>query len=810
MVHTGEAGMNDAGLTAPILSLSLALDAAWPRWAIAMACGVVILLAWWNYRCSGQNRRGAKILAILRGSAALLLLLVLAQPSLILSREIRPKPLLTLAIDTSASMARSDAAPVSPAGPDRLKEGPASRPAATRQAGPDTKPSGLTRLGAIVDALADGQGRLLRQLSQRYQVQLVAVSDRVVSRHNLDRPEGVRQALDWLKGLKADGVRTDLSGAAREILATCELDRTWAGFVLLSDGRRTAGAPLASLAESLHGVDCPAIAVPVGSDRSLPTLRLSDVQVAPRAFVGEPVAVRGWVEGSGLRSAVVARLSLVEASSGHLICERNVPLDPAASSGPSRPFALTYKPEAPGAAHLLLKIDSPQVQADPRSSSASLQVEAVDAKIRVLYVEREPRFEYRYLKNLLIREPTVISSILLLAADAEFPQEGSEPINRFPSSLQELDRYDVVLLGDLDPKGGWIDAAGLLALAGWVEQKGGGLGWMPGPRAGVQAWRDTPLSRVLPVRSGEEPGAASSGEPYRLVLTPEGMESPIFFLDGLAEPVEQGVASLPEWYWLAGSVRPSPAARVLAVHPCLRTAEGPVPLVATGHYGAGRTFYCGSDETWRWRRGNDIEHWRAFWLQAVRWLAGPRKLGAYRKMVLEASPSKIQAGRPVHLDFRVNDEVLAADLSERLPVTLHQAGGPSLSLWLQKTAGLATYSASFVPDMAGDYTAEVRLSAATQPVTATVSVQLPQAETADSPADVAALRQWIDAVRQVGGQGYLLAPDGLEELNRLPLPAARPHRRTLDVRLWDNSLALLLVAGLFLAEWGWRRARGMA
>jgi hypothetical protein len=177
--------------------------------------------------------------------------------------------------------------------------------------------------------------------------------------------------------------------------------------------------------------------------------------------------------------------------------------------------------------------------------------------------------------------------------------------------------------------------------------------------------------------------------------------------------------------------------------------------------------------------------------------------------VLGATPEKVQVGQPVSLELRVHDEILAADLPERIGATIRDDGGPSRNVWLQRPPGLAAYTASVSPDRAGTYTAEVSLPAATQPATATFTVELPEAETADSPADSAALKQWVTAVQQAGAQGYVLNLNNLTELASLPLPAGQSRRHTIDLRLWDNALALLLVCGLFLAEWSWRRTRGM-
>src|SRR5207249_5022284 len=80
------------------------------------------------------------------------------------------------------------------------------------------------------------------------------------------------------------------------------------------------------------------------------------------------------------------------------------------------------------------------------------QVAVLDAKIAVVYVDGYPRWEYRYLKNEMIRDTTVDISCLLTSADPSFAQEGDRPIKRFPESIQELLDYDVVIFGDVDPR----------------------------------------------------------------------------------------------------------------------------------------------------------------------------------------------------------------------------------------------------------------------------------------------------------------------------------------------------------------------
>ena len=462
---------------------------------------------------------------------------------------------------------------------------------------------------------------------------------------------------------------------------------------------------------------------------------------------------------------------------------------------------------------MTLEAASPLDKANPPTNSAKVAVEAVDARVRVLYVEDQARFEYRYLKNLLMREPTVVSSVLLLSADPEFPQEGNEPIRRFPTSPAELNAYDVVLLGDVDPGTGWTSADALANLADWVEHKGGGLAWLAGSRFGPEVWRNTPLGKLLPVQpAGQAVRTGDKASGYRPALSPEGRRSPIFLLDpaAIAAGTDPGgiVASLPAWHWAASVGQPTPAAQALAVHPVLRSGDGPLPLVVAGYYGAGRTVYCGTDDVWQWRRYRDIEQWRSFWLQTVRWLAGPRRLGRTGGWCCRRARTACGSARRSAW-MRVRDEVLAGGLPDRLQAVVGRAAGQGgQTVWLKRSPGRASFVGSISPEAAGPLEVRVDLPDSDQSASTTLTAELPEAETADSPADPGAMDRWVRAVEQAHGQAWTLDLRDLDQLSHLPLPTARVQHRLTDIRLWDNWLALLLVTGMFLSEWVWRRGQG--
>ena len=112
-----------------------------------------------------------------------------------------------------------------------------------------------------------------------------------------------------------------------------------------------------------------------------------------------------------------------------------MPVEKTINVADSNPIVveMLFKPEQIG----LLKI-SVQAERQPgelyeNDNSVLKEISILDAKITVLYVEGYPRWEYRYIKNEMIRDKTVDISCLLTSADPTFAQEHTDfdaPPNR--------------------------------------------------------------------------------------------------------------------------------------------------------------------------------------------------------------------------------------------------------------------------------------------------------------------------------------------------------------------------------------------
>src|SRR5262249_33461466 len=129
-----------------------------------------------------------------------------------------------------------------------------------------------------------------------------------------------------------------------------------------------------------------------------------------------------------------------------------------------------------------------------------------EAKIhKVLYIEQYPRWEFRYIKSLLERESPLARGnkaidlkVLLLDADADYASEDRSALADFPTRV-ELNQFDVVILGDVDPKASPRMNDHLKELAEFVRERGGGLLMISGERYAPRVYKNTPLADVLPI-----------------------------------------------------------------------------------------------------------------------------------------------------------------------------------------------------------------------------------------------------------------------------------------------------------------------
>ena len=246
-------------------------------------------------------------------------------------------------------------------------------------------------------------------------------------------------------------------------------------------------------------------------------------------------------------------------------------------------------------------------------------------KLRVLYLEGTPRWEYRYLKNALVRDPSVEVQCFLASASRDFTQESSRGLPSLkapPASEEELFRYDVVIVGQLSGSFLRQHARTLFArLPGFVRSHGGGVVALAGKDF---RWTEE-LENVLPVEIDEKASFDTQEEAFSLRLTAPGRAASFLRLrDDPRQSRDLWEKRLPGFHGHFRGVAPKPGARTLAERQARGAGTSPrsTPVIVLSSSGKGRSLFVGVDQFWRWRAGVDNLYFWRFWKQALYHVAG--------------------------------------------------------------------------------------------------------------------------------------------------------------------------------------------
>jgi len=771
--------------------------AIWNLLLAALAISLVVVI----YRRDGRSRPARILLSSLRILLVLLVLVLLNRP-VITNSQTRIEPsVLAVLIDDTASMKV----------PDATGDGKTTRIDAARQLLTKSSDDLLRKLEWLHTLRLYKFDHNASPFGPTQQLSLGAGQDEAAAQFN----DKLNAALG---ALKSDGQNTQLVTSLTTVLDDLQGQRT-AGVVVLSDGRETPRPADEAVIKSLREHHVKVYPVVVGADKSPPDIYLSSVEALDVAFKDDIVAVRAVVGGTGYDANHPVRVMLTDDTTGQpLLGPDGRPAETTVLlPGDKTPVnvEVLFKPDKVGTLKLRVVAEHQPGELDYTNNELPASVDVVDSSINVLYVEGYPRWEYRYIKNAMIRDPSVNISCLLTSADINFAQEGDEPdlahsfpgpLKRFPETIEELMPYDVVLFGDVDPRE-FTDRQ-LQLVADFVEKRGGGFGMVAGPRWSPIAYRNSPLESVLPVNIShvqpEDPTAYIT-EGFRPVLTPAGEASTVFrFFPDVARTKQFIKEELQPVFWYCRGVTRKSAAQVYAEHPFDIGSDGQkAPLLIVGRYGAGRTLFNAISDSWRWRFYTGENVFNSYWVQQLRYLARGKKIGARDHDLFLERPT-YDLGDEVRITYRVYNPTFQQQLPPEIPVQIKRDDGSVLAeAKLQRQEGQPDlYTASFVADHAGEFTAYVKSAAGERDKR--FAVKTPRIEMDD----VSVNRPLMNRLALETGGKVLSLSDAAEELAKIP----SLERKTIDPTsnpLTNGWLPLVLFVILITSEWVLRKVYGM-
>ncbi len=604
--------------------------------------------------------------------------------------------------------------------------------------------------------------------------------------------------VESLTTIAPDGPATDAPRAGNDLLDLYDgRDRTLAGILLISDGRRSRAGGDEDFARRALARGLPVHVLPLGGAVEQPDLSLSIERRQWVQFPGQEVTLRVSVQNKGL-GPVRARLRLLTPG-GEVLDTRETDL----ADGARRRVAFTLPDGETALRDFRIEAAEQPGEKTAKNNHLKIEVLRMDEPIRVLLVEGTPHWDNKFLIQLLRRQPHLALTTVHRVTNKRFfrvlsGEDQAQAVRTvFPGTLDALSEFDVVIMG----RGAdyFLTDRHANLLEQYVREIGGAVLFS----RGKSYHGDFPaLARLEPVEWG--PGTLG---PRRWRPVPSGGRQ--FFGDIL--PGSEAAI----WDHLSPVTGVQECRRVKAFsdvlaegRPAGGDGERAVPLFITRRVGTGMVALMNGEGLWQWdffpqnEQSGDL--YKRFWVELLQWMTTRTGFLPGRGLSIRLSHHQARAGEPVKAVVRMRR---AGDAEAPPTVVITRNGDPVQELYpqLDLDAGPTRRAETvFTPDAEGRY--RIAASWGDETATALLRVPPPPGEADRLSADPEALRRLADFTG-----GTVLAPEAAAGAAGLFAPREREREAgSVEwVPWWDHPALLLLLGALALTEWTLRRRNGL-
>ena len=545
----------------------LSFASGWPVWVLiasSIAGAVLIAVALSRRRTLETGR-----LWLIGGMQASLLVLVLCmvwRPVLNVERVRDRENVLAVAIDASASMAYGE--------------------------------GGQSRLQEAVSAL---QANALSAWRKTFELRLFSYAAQTTSIPTLD-------------AMPPPGPQTRIGDALLQLLQT-GASVPLAGIVLISDGAENGGTLSEARLAEIASYGVPIHTVGVGPERNPNDLEIEQLHVPQVAAAAATVTAQIEVRHDG---KAATRLRVYDQDRLLAAKDLQLPADSDLSS-----YSVEIPAGEPGTHDLRFSLDALAGERNVVNNSRSHVLNVPAGKRRILYIDGEPRWEYKFIRRALDGERAVRLTSAVHTTPNKYFRQGVDAPNEltsgFPSRAAELFDYDAVIVGSFDSA--TLSTAQHQMLRQFVDKRGGSvllLAGVSGLSAG--AWENTELARTLPTHLPDRQPHSFTLRSAHVMPTVYGLESAIARLDEEPKRNSELWKSLPPVadFQALGRLKPGAVVLLDAV-----TDRSRSPLLVWQRYGRGATYLLGTASTLRWQMLNtpDDQRYEMFWRQMAHALA---------------------------------------------------------------------------------------------------------------------------------------------------------------------------------------------
>ncbi len=744
---------------------TIAFHPLWPPYVTWILVAGIVAGSYWLYRRSATVLPDSRryVLSGLRAASFLIVLLLCLQPVLRFHSVIPQKNFVAILYDLSKSMEIRDGA------------------------------RGQSRLEIEQRFLRPEGNRLLADLAAKFKLRFFRFS-------------GTAERTQAFEDVPRHGNITDLERSLNQAageLATAPI----AGIVLITDGADNHSTNLDAAAARFRARNIPIYTIGIGSAdfrRDAEVLRIT----APRKVLKD-TAVEAEVS---VRSAGYAgrRTRLLVSDQEKQLQSQEITLG---SDGEVKTYKVSFSCQSSGPRVINFRVEpfADELVSENNDQTAMIRVE--DEKPKILYVEGEPRYEFRFIRRAISLDKNLHLITLLRQADGKFYRQGIEPTATstlemgFPSEKAELFQYKALILGSVEASYFTYDQ--LRMISDFVSQRGGGFLMLGGKNSfGQGGYINTPLEDMLPIHLGQSPGEVPPFQDleYRIRLTSYGLQHPICRVSVSEDQNRKRWESVPALVGFNPASGPKPGATVLAQG---STPDGRMQnsvILAFQRFGRGKSMAFTTASSWRWRMEleyTDNFH-ELFWKQILRWLAND----APEPIAVSAEKHTYSLEDTAVLHAEVNDSSFIPLNNARLAAQVKAPSGQIDSLqlaWDVENDG--AYSGTFKPQEEGIYEIVAEAFQGNKSLgTSRTNIRVSDSteEFHDAAMNANLLKRLSE---ETGGRYY--SPDDTETLPEDISYIDKGASRMEEKDLWDMPFFFLLLVSLVSAEWILRKRRGL-
>jgi len=734
------------------------LMGGWPKWVMwAGLLAVALVLAYLMRRRAAGSVR---VNAVRQGAVWLLqtlliavLLLMLWHPALSIATLRAQQNIVAVLVDDSASMAHADEA------------------------------GGATRRAAAVQVLNSG---LLKSLQERFQVRLYRLTD------HLER-------FDKLEQLTSSAPATHIGDGLKQVVADAA-SLPIGAVVLASDGAdNSGGVDLETIAE-IRRQRIPIHTIGFGQEKPSRDVEISDAQLPARALPDSRLGAVVSFHQHGY-SGQKATITLREKQK--VLAQQQVTLK---GDGVEQSETVLFNAGAAGVRAVETTVEPLAGEENTKNNMVTRLVNVDQRKPRILYLEGEPRWEFKFLRRAVEDDQNIDLVTMLRTTQNKIYRQGiadpHELEDGYPTKVEQLFAFDGLIIGSVDAP--YLTPTQQNLIHDFVDRRGGGVLFLGGKDAlSDGGWRQSADADLLPVTLPDRKDTFFRVG-ANVELTAAGRDSLITRLeDDPAKNIDRW-KKLPYVMNFQDVGQPKPGAVVLV--DALPTTGGRIPLLITQNFGRGRTAIFGTGGSWRWQMLQPVadKSHEMFYQQLLRWLVSDTP----RKVTTSTPKQVISDDTHVTLRAQVRDRTYLPASDAKTEAHILGPEGLAETIEMRPDAlETGVYNADWTTPKAGSYLVEVVSTRGTEELgrdTITFRREDGVAENFHTEQNRELLEKLAS---ETGGRYY--KPEDAQKLGKdiSYSEAGITVRETRD--LWDMPIVFLLLLVLRSGEWLLRRKWGV-